>query len=65
MDRDAMTDMVFFKDGAVHVMYNQYTANSASETNLCKTAYDSEHLANNRLFQFFNNVGRDEKNILK
>jgi len=65
MDRDAMTDMVFFKDGAVHIFYNQYSANSASETNLCKTAYDSEHLSSNRLFNYFNNIGRDDKNVQK
>ncbi|CDW88409.1 UNKNOWN [Stylonychia lemnae] len=65
MDRDGMTDMVFFRDSAVHTFYNQYIANSASETNLCKTAYESQHLVNNRFFGYFNNIGNDDKNIQK
>ena len=36
MDRDGMVDIVFFKDSAVHTIYNKYSANGASETNLCK-----------------------------
>lgn len=41
IDRDGMTDMVFFKDSSVHTLYNRYSANGASETNLCKQGYDS------------------------
>ena len=59
MDRDGMVDMVFFRDSAVHTFYNMYSANSASETNLCKQGYDSKHLVQNRLFALFSDLGKD------
>lgn len=54
-----MTDMVFFKDSSVHVLYNKYSANGASETNLCKQGYDSKHLVDNRIFAPFTDLGKD------
>ena len=35
LDRDAMTDMIYYSNGAINTYYNRYQANPASADNLC------------------------------
>lgn len=50
MDRDAMTDMIFFANESIHTYYNRYPANSAYTNDLCKDALDGAYLRNNLIF---------------
>lgn len=61
VDRDSMPDMVFFRDSAVHTFFNKYSANPASELNLCKQPTDTKYLVNNEIFAKFSQVGKDNK----
>jgi len=54
-----MTDMLFFKDSAVHVFYNKYSANGASDSNLCKGTLDTSYISANRIFSLFSDLGTD------
>lgn len=65
IDRDGMHDMIFFKDSSIYTFFNKYSANSESEANLCKQAYDSKHLVDNEIFSKFSQVGADKYNIVR
>lgn len=63
VDRDAMTDLLFFHDSSVYVFYNKYVANGVSDSNLCKGATDTKYLAANNIYARFSEVGTDLTNI--
>lgn len=35
LDRDAMTDMIFYTNGSLHIYYNIYSANPVTANELC------------------------------
>jgi hypothetical protein len=53
VDRDAMPDMVFFKDSSVYTFYNKHSAVGAQETNLCKHEINPSYFKENPLFTKF------------
>lgn len=60
LDRDAMSDLLFYKDGAIYSFYNKYVANDASSTNLCKGPSDGESLFKNPIFSSFAEAETDK-----
>ena len=53
IDRNGMTDMLFYRDGAIYTFFNRYDANPATETNLCKQPYETKYLKENLIFSKF------------
>lgn len=50
MDRDSMVDMIFMQGNTIYTFYNKYEGNAATETNLCKSAYETSHYKDNLIF---------------
>lgn len=65
MDRDAMVDMVFFRDGSVYTFYNHHSANGASDTNLCQQAIDTSVFISQPLFSNFSQALSDKSYVTK
>jgi hypothetical protein len=60
MDRDGMTDMVFYDEtqSAIYTLYNRKAANKASDDSLCTKAPEVKSLLGegNRIFTSFANI---------
>jgi hypothetical protein len=60
MDRDGMTDMVFYDEtqSAIYTLYNRRMANKASDDSLCSRAPEVKNLIgdSNRIFTTFYNI---------
>lgn len=53
LDRDAMTDMIFYSNGKIYTFYNRYIANPVFSEDLCKAPLDSKYLSTNLIFTPF------------
>jgi hypothetical protein len=58
-----MTDMTYVSGTSLYIFYNKYTANDATEANLCKGAYDSSVYKDNSIFAKFSDIGVDSTYI--
>lgn len=50
IDKDAMIDMIYFRDGQIYTQYNLYTAQPVNEESLCKQPTDTAYLAKKNIF---------------
>jgi hypothetical protein len=50
LDRDAMTDMIFYSDGSLHIYYNKYEPNPVTANELCKQPLAGSYLISNPIF---------------
>mgnify|MGYP001595550631 CR=1 FL=1 len=53
LDRDAMTDMIFYCNEKIYTFYNRYQANPVSAEDLCKGPTDSKNLSAYSIFTPF------------
>ena len=65
IDRDGMPDMLFYRDSAVYTFFNKYSSNSASDTNLCRTALETSVLAASPMFTKFAQSATDPQHVIK
>lgn len=54
-----MTDMAYMSGTTLYIFYNKYTANDATESNLCKSAYSTDTYKSNSIFAKFSDIGVD------
>ena len=50
LDRDAMTDMIFYSNGSLHIYYNKYLPNPVTASELCKQPIPGGYLISNPIF---------------
>lgn len=63
LDRDAMTDMIFYSQSSVFTFYNRYDANPASADSLCRGPRDGQFLINNPIFTPVLDAHNDHENV--
>ena len=63
-DRNSMIDMIYYHDNQVYTFYNKFSANSASDTSLCKGSLPVSDYKNKTIFSLFSQVGADLDNIV-
>lgn len=60
-----MTDMTYFSGSSLYIFYNKYQGNDYTESNLCKSPYDSSTYKDNSIFAKFSDIGVDSTVIFK
>lgn len=63
LDRDAMTDMIFYSFGSIYTFYNRYDANDANADSLCRDPYPGSYLVSSPIFTPIISASLDQQNV--
>jgi hypothetical protein len=50
LDRDAMTDIIFYSYGSIFTFYNRYIPNDANDDSLCRDPLPGAYIISNNIF---------------
>lgn len=59
LDRDGMTDMIFYSNSSIYTFYNRYEANDATAASLCVDPREGSYLLANNIFTPILNAAND------